>query len=93
MFRSNEFTVENERIKYIETDLTGIKLLESGQLNKGTAFNNETKKNYDLGIKTHQQVGEHFDLFNAAKSKNFHGKKINKIKSFYITLYALKINS
>ncbi len=48
MFRSNEFTVENEGIKYIETDLTGIKLLESAQLYKGTAFNNEERDEFYL---------------------------------------------
>jgi malate dehydrogenase (oxaloacetate-decarboxylating) len=48
VFRSKEFMVENEGMKYIETDLTGIELLESAQLNKGTAFNNEERNEFSL---------------------------------------------
>jgi len=48
VFRSKEFTIENEGMKYIETDLTGIELLESAQLNKGTAFNNQERNEFSL---------------------------------------------
>lgn len=48
MFRSKEFTVEDGGMNYIETDLTGIELLESAQLNKGTAFNHEERKKFSL---------------------------------------------
>ena len=48
MFRCNEIEDENEGLKYIETDLTGINLLESAQLNKGTAFNDEERKKFSL---------------------------------------------
>lgn len=47
MFRSKEFRVENGE-KYIETDLNGIELLESAQLNKGTAFNSEEREKFSL---------------------------------------------
>lgn len=48
MFRSKELIVETEGMKYIETDLTGIELLESAQLNKGTAFSNEERGKFSL---------------------------------------------
>lgn len=47
LFRSREFRIENGE-KYIETDLEGIELLESAQLNKGTAFNNAERENFSL---------------------------------------------
>lgn len=48
MFRSMELPVEREGTNYIQTDLNGIKLLESAQLNKGTAFNNEEREVFSL---------------------------------------------
>jgi malate dehydrogenase (oxaloacetate-decarboxylating) len=48
LFRCNEIIDENEGSKYIETDLTGINLLESAQLNKGTAFNDEEREKFYL---------------------------------------------
>jgi malate dehydrogenase (oxaloacetate-decarboxylating) len=48
LFRCKEIKDENEGSKYIETDLTGINLLESAQLNKGTAFNDEERKKFFL---------------------------------------------
>lgn len=40
--------VEKEGIKYIETDLKGIQLLQSAQLNKGTAFSNLEREKFSL---------------------------------------------
>jgi malate dehydrogenase (oxaloacetate-decarboxylating) len=48
LFRWKEIEDENGGAKYIETDLTGIGLLESAQLNKGTAFNDEERKKFSL---------------------------------------------
>ena len=48
MFRWKEIDDENGGAKYIETDLTGIGLLESAQLNKGTAFNDEEREKFFL---------------------------------------------
>ncbi|MEN6552421.1 MAG: NAD-dependent malic enzyme [Methanobacterium sp.] len=40
--------MEKSRIKYIETDLKGIQLLRSAQLNKGTAFSDTERKKFFL---------------------------------------------
>ncbi|MEL7670596.1 NAD-dependent malic enzyme [Methanobacterium sp.] len=40
--------MEKNRIKYIETDLKGIQLLRSAQLNKGTAFSDTERKKFFL---------------------------------------------
>jgi len=48
LFRCKEIEDKNEGSKYIETDLTGINLLESAQLNKGTAFNDEEREKFSL---------------------------------------------
>ena len=48
MFKSREVVDENGIAKYIETELTGIGLLESAQLNKGTAFNNTERDEFSL---------------------------------------------
>ncbi|MGZ7108014.1 MAG: NAD-dependent malic enzyme [Methanobacterium sp.] len=48
MFKSREVVDENGTAKYIETGLTGIGLLESAQLNKGTAFNNTERDKFSL---------------------------------------------
>ena len=48
LFRWREIDDENEGTAYIETDLSGIVLLESAQLNKGTAFNNEEREKFSL---------------------------------------------
>jgi malate dehydrogenase (oxaloacetate-decarboxylating) len=48
LFRWKEIEDENGWAKYIETDLTGIGLLESAQLNKGTAFNDEEREKFFL---------------------------------------------
>ena len=48
MFKSREVVDENGIAKYIETELTGIGLLESAQLNKGTAFNNTERNEFSL---------------------------------------------
>ncbi len=48
MFTSREVLDEYGASKYIETDLTGIGLLESAQLNKGTAFNKEEREEFSL---------------------------------------------
>ena len=48
MFTSREVVDENGVAKYIETDLNGMGLLESAQLNKGTAFNMEEREEFSL---------------------------------------------
>jgi len=48
LFKSREVLDNKGTAKYIETDLTGIGLLESAQLNKGTAFNNAERKEFSL---------------------------------------------
>ncbi len=48
MFKSREVLDENGTAKYIETGLTGMRLLESAQLNKGTAFNNAERDKFSL---------------------------------------------
>lgn len=40
--------MEKKGITYIETDLKGIQLLQSAQLNKGTAFSNIERENFSL---------------------------------------------
>jgi Malic enzyme len=41
-------TVEKKKIKYIKTDLKGIQLLRSSQLNKGTAFSDTEREKFSL---------------------------------------------
>lgn len=48
MFKSREVVDEKGIAQYIETELTGIGLLESAQLNKGTAFNNAERDEFSL---------------------------------------------
>jgi malate dehydrogenase (oxaloacetate-decarboxylating) len=48
LFKSREVVDENGIAQYIETELTGIGLLESAQLNKGTAFNNTERDEFSL---------------------------------------------
>jgi malate dehydrogenase (oxaloacetate-decarboxylating) len=40
--------MEKKGIKYIETDLKGIQLLQSAQLNKGTAFSDKEREKFSL---------------------------------------------
>jgi malate dehydrogenase (oxaloacetate-decarboxylating) len=48
LFTSREVVDENGVAKYIETDLNGMGMLESAQLNKGTAFNREEREKFSL---------------------------------------------
>jgi malate dehydrogenase (oxaloacetate-decarboxylating) len=48
LFTSREVVDENGVAKYIETDLNGMGMLESAQLNKGTAFNTEEREKFSL---------------------------------------------
>jgi malate dehydrogenase (oxaloacetate-decarboxylating) len=48
LFKSREVVDEKGIAQYIETELTGIGLLESAQLNKGTAFNNAERDEFAL---------------------------------------------
>ncbi len=48
IIRSIAVTVEKKGIKYIKTDLKGIQLLQSAQLNKGTAFSDAEREKFAL---------------------------------------------